>query len=128
MFQHYNYFENRQSRDTRFYLASQGLSKGNMSVELYDNFSNYVPRELPFTKDNELRAYNFAIIDLALYLDTHPDDVNVKTLYDQYVAKFNDLLKTLEQQNGMYTIYSSNVMNNSKNWTWNKSFPWEIDK
>lgn len=125
MFQHYNYFGNQQARDTRFYLASQGLSKGNMSVDLYDNFSNYVPRELPYTKDNELKSYNFAIIDIGLYLDTHPDDMNTKVLYDQYVAKYNELLKTLEQQNGMYYLTSPN---NNKMWQWNKSFPWEVGK
>ena len=47
MFNHYNYFDNSNVRDTRFYVAMQGLSKGNMSQDLYDNFGKYVPRELP---------------------------------------------------------------------------------
>ena len=54
MFNHYNYFDNYGSRDTRFYVALQGLSKGNMSQGLYDNFGNYVPRELPYTDENAL--------------------------------------------------------------------------
>lgn len=125
MFQHYNYFKDYQNRDTKFYLALQGLSKGNMSVELYDNFSNYVPKELPYTKENELKAYNFAIIDLGLYLDTHPNEINVKTLYDQYVAKYNELLAAYEKQNKMYTLTTPNT---TKAWTWNNYFPWELDK
>lgn len=125
MFQHYNYFKDYQNRDTKFYLALQGLSKGNMSVELYDNFSNYVPKELPYTKENELKAYNFAIIDLGLYLDTHPNETNVKTLYDQYVAKYNELLAAYEKQNKMHTLTTPTT---TKVWTWSNYFPWELDK
>ena len=122
MLNHYNYFNNYGMRDTRFYVALQGLSKGNMSQDLYDNFGNYVPRELPYTDENALRAYSFAIVDLGLYLDTHPKDTNVKNLYDQYVAKFNELVKKMETQNKMLNIYSPNT---EKVWTWSSNFPWE---
>ena len=125
MLNHYNYFNNYGNRDTRFYVALQGLSKGNMSQDLYDNFGNYVPRELPYTDENALRAYSFAIIDLGLYLDTHPKDSNVKILYDQYVAKFNELVNNMEAQNKMLNIYSSNT---DKLWTWPTNFPWEVRK
>jgi spore coat protein JB len=122
MFEHYNYFKNYETRDTRFYLALQGLSKGNMSQGLYDAFGNYVPKELPYNLENALRAYNFAIIDLGLYLDTHPDEANVKTLYDQYVAKFNEIKETYKKQNKMLDLKSPNK---DKTWTWSKKFPWE---
>lgn len=125
MLNHYNYFNNYGTRDTRFYVALQGLSKGNMSQDLYDNFGNYVPRELPYTDENALRAYSFAIVDLGLYLDTHPKDTNVKILYDQYVAKFNELVKKMEAQNKMLNIYSPNT---DKVWTWSSNFPWEVRK
>lgn len=122
MFNHYNYFDNYGSRDTRFYVALQGLSKGNMSQGLYDNFGNYVPRELPYTDENALRAYAFAIVDLGLYLDTHPNEANVKILYDQYVAKYNEIVKKMENSNKMLNITTPNT---DKVWTWPKSFPWE---
>lgn len=122
MFNHYNYFDNYGSRDTRFYVALQGLSKGNMSQVLYDNFGNYVPRELPYTDENALRAYAFAIVDLGLYLDTHPNEANVKILYDQYVAKYNEIVKKMEDSNKMLNITTPNT---DKVWTWPKSFPWE---
>ena len=124
MFNHYNYFNNYGTRDTRFYVALQGLSKGNMSQDLYDNFGKYVPKELAYTDENALRAYNFAIIDLGLYLDTHPNDTNVKILYDQYVAKYNELAKKLELQNKMMCLTTPN---NSKEWIWPNKFPWEGD-
>ena len=101
MFQHYNYFGNQQARDTRFYLASQGLSKGNMSIDLYDNFSNYVPKELPFTKDNELKSYNFAIIDIGLYLDTHPEDERALCLH----RKYSRILKDFKARFTKYIFY-----------------------
>lgn len=122
MLEHYNYFNNYPTRDTRFYIALQGLSKGNMSADLYDAFGNYVPKELPYTIENALKAYNFAIIDLGLYLDTHPNDTNVKLLYDQYVAKYNEIKDSYEKQNKMLNLVSKN---NDKTWTWSKQFPWE---
>lgn len=122
MLEHYNYFNNYPTRDTRFYIALQGLSKGNMSADLYDAFGNYVPKELPYTVENALKAYNFAIIDLGLYLDTHPNDANVKILYDQYVAKYNEIKDSYEKQNKMLNLVSKN---NDKTWTWSKRFPWE---
>lgn len=122
MLEHYNYFNNYPTRDTKFYIALQGLSKGNMSADLYDAFGNYVPKELPYTVENALKAYNFAIIDLGLYLDTHPNDANVKTLYDQYVAKYNEIKDSYEKQNKMLNLVSKN---NDKTWTWSKRFPWE---
>lgn len=125
MFNHYNYFDNYGTRDTRFYVALQGLSKGNMSQDLYDNFGNYVPRELPYTDENALRAYAFAIVDLGLYLDTHPSDANVKVLYDQYVVKYNELVKRMQNSNKMLNITTPNT---DKVWTWPTSFPWEARK
>ena len=93
-----------------------------MSADLYDAFGNYVPKELPYTIENALKAYNFAIIDLGLYLDTHPNDTNVKLLYDQYVAKYNEIKDSYEKQNKMLNLVSKN---NDKTWTWSKQFPWE---
>ena len=122
MLEHYNYFNNYPTRDTRFYIALQGLSKGNMSADLYDAFGNYVPKELPYTIENALKAYNFAIIDLVLYIDTQQNDTNVKLLYDQYVAKYNEIKDSYEKQNKMLNIVSKN---NNKTWTWSKQFPWE---
>lgn len=123
MFNHYNYFDNNNVRDTRFYVAMQGLSKGNMSQDLYDNFGKYVPRELPYTEENALRAYSFAIVDLGLYLDTHPNEANVKILYDQYVAKYNEILKNMQAKNKMVNTTTPNT---DKLWTWSATFPWEV--
>ncbi len=125
MLNHYNYFDNYNTRDTKFYVALQGLSKGNMSQELYDNFGKYVPKELAYTDENALRAYSFAIIDLGLYLDTHPNESNVKLLYDQYVAKYNELVRKMEDKNKMLCLNSSNT---DKTWTWQKNLPWEVNK
>ncbi len=125
MLNHYNYFNNYGTRDTRFYVAMQGLSKGNMSQDLYDNFGNYVPRELPYTDENALRAYAFAIVDLGLYLDTHPNEANVKVLYDQYVSKYNEIVKRMENSNKMLNLTTPNK---DKVWTWPATFPWEARK
>ena len=56
-----------------------------MDVALYDPFANYVAKKLD-DKDPKvlLRAFLFAMIDLQLYLDVHPDDVVVKDLFTQF--------------------------------------------
>lgn len=128
MLQYYNYFKNynhhgsASNNNNQFYSPIQGLSKGNMNPELYRDYDNYVQEELPYNQETELKAYNFAIIDLGLYLDIHPNDVNVKALYDQYVAKYQELSKQLEQQKDMIYLTSEN---DDQMWTWPNSFPWE---
>ena len=74
------------SKNLKYYVAIDGLSKGNMDATLYDPFGNYVPRKLDENNPlNLLRAYQFALIDLQLYLDTHPNDVVTKELFDKYL-------------------------------------------
>lgn len=53
------------SKNLKYYVAIDGLSKGNMDATLYDPFGNYVPRKLDENNPlNLLRAYQFALIDL----------------------------------------------------------------
>lgn len=127
MLQYYNYFKNyghqsEENLNNQFYDPIQGLSKGNMSPILYRGYKNYIPKELIKDKKMELKAYNFAIIDLRLYLDTHPNDPQVKNLYDQYVRKYDELL--MEEQ----TTMNGNISeDNEQTKIWLKNFPWECD-
>ena len=94
MFNHYNYFDNNNVRDTRFYVAMQGLSKGNMSQDLYDNFGKYVPRELPYTEENALRALELVKKDSRLGWEPSMDYIGGEKAIDwklrhlEYVLEF----------------------------------------
>ena len=39
----------------------------------------------------QLKCYRFAIIELGLYLDTHPDDEKALCLHREYTKRFMDL-------------------------------------
>ena len=41
----------------------------------------------------QLRAYKFSIIELGLYLDTHPDDEKALCLHREYCKKAKELSK-----------------------------------
>lgn len=111
-------------KNLKFYVAIDGYSKGNMDATLYDPFGNYVPRKLddnnPF---NLLRAYQFALIDLQLYLDTHPTDVVTKELFDKYLNEYNKMKNFYEEKCGPLTLDSE--ANEGKVWKWQKNWPFE---
>lgn len=128
---HINYFDlnhlnqelaNNQRASVKFALAVEGLSKGNMDVSLYDPFANYVSKKLD-EKDPKvvLRAYLFAMIDLQLYLDVHPDDVVVKELFNKYLEEFRKMKEEIERKEGPLTFDSE--YNLTKNWVWEQNWP-----
>lgn len=74
---------------------------------------------------NRLRALDFSLIEIGLFLDTHPN--NAKAL-----AYFNKLNAEREKVNNEYTEkFGPLVMTDSKSadsWDWVKSaWPWEME-
>lgn len=115
--------QNRISSDTlKYYVATDGLEKGNMDSNLYNQFGNYVPRKLD-TNDPRilLMSYNFALIDLQLYLDMHPTDIVSKELFDKYLDAYLKIKEQYETNNGPLTIDSK--FNLGKTWKWQKNWP-----
>lgn len=119
----------RVSSDTlKFYVATDGLSKGNMDSTLYSQYGNYVPRKLDTTNPKILlMSYHFALIDLQLYLDTHPNDVVSKELFDKYLEEYIKIKRQYETMHGPLTLDSS--FNLGKTWKWQSNWPFsEGDK
>lgn len=115
------YQKNQKPNNLSFYLALDGLSKGNMDSTLYNQFQNYVPRELD--KNNPLHllmAYQFALIDLQLYLDTRPNDLVVKELFNNYQKDYLQAKQNYEKINGPITLSSED---NTTMWNWQKNWP-----
>lgn len=44
-----------------------------------------------------LKAYNFMLIDLQLYLDVHPEDENVKELFNEYVRRWHETKENVQK-------------------------------
>lgn len=72
----------------------------------------------------KISTYGFAMLDLQIFLDTHPNDE--KTL--SKIRKFRDILQPLREE------YERNYgpltkSEDTNNWTWvNAPWPWESEE
>lgn len=110
----------------------KGLEKGNLFKNLYDPYKNYQYASLsPKTEREKLLydilKYKFAMNDLALYLDTHPNNQNYITLYNKYLSEEKKACNEYEKKYGPLTLDSPYLENSP--WMWFKSpWPWEGTK
>ena len=70
---------------------------------------------------HEIMSLNFAINDLTLYLDTHPNDTKAICLHNEYVQKVSILKEDYEKLYGPLTI---NFISNTWDWI-DEPWPWE---
>ena len=69
----------------------------------------------------QIKEYQFAITDIALYLDTHPEDQRALCLHREYTRILKDLRNKYQKVYGPLTIeYPCNK------WRWlEEPWPWE---
>lgn len=69
----------------------------------------------------EIMSLNFAINDLVLYLDTHPNDSRAIRMHGEYSEK---LMKLTEKYQKLYGPLTVNFV--SDTWDWiDQPWPWE---
>ena len=69
----------------------------------------------------EIKCLNFAIIELAEYLDTHPNDRKAICLHREYTNELNELKDKYQRIFGPLTIYFP-----CNKWRWlEEPWPWE---
>lgn len=70
---------------------------------------------------NQIKCYAFAIQELALYLDTHPEDEKALCLHNKYAKEYKVLTDKYQKVYGPLTInYPCNK------WRWiEEPWPWE---
>ena len=108
----------------------QGFIRGNMFGEQYDAYKNYKPMELNPNNEREallyqLLQYKFALTDLNLYLDTHPNDREMLQLYQKYLSMEKQICDKYESMYGPLTLDSNKIESNT--WVWkNSPWPWEV--
>jgi len=74
-----------QLEDSPKYDAKKALVRGTLYPGLDLPFMGMVnQKERPVTPTTELQALGFAVQELALYLDTHPEDKEALALYRSY--------------------------------------------
>jgi len=72
---------------------------------------------------NKISKAGFVLNDLALYLDTHPTDINALRHYEFYQKKHSELTREYESR---YNSLTRKMTGNSDRWTWTDGpWPWE---
>ncbi len=71
-----------------------------------------------------IHAYDFAILELGLFLDTHPNNTEALRKRQELQRKRKELVAEYESRFGPYIVKSTQVKGNR--WTWvDNPWPWE---
>lgn len=72
-----------------------------------------------------IAACDFAIVELHLFLDSHPNDNAAATKLDEYVLESNELRREFEGKFGPLNAMTKD----SNRWAWiSNPWPWDIIK
>lgn len=83
-----------------------------------------MPREF-YQILHELQAVDFVINDLVLYLDTHQDDQQALSQFNQFQRRKQTLTQQFEASFG--TLGGSGGGQAGQRWTWTESpWPWQV--
>ncbi len=74
---------------------------------------------------HELQAVDFVLLELTLYLDTHPDDQQAIQQFNQYVQVKKQLMHQVEQIYGPLQQYGNSFSGCPWNWK-DAPWPWQI--
>ena len=71
----------------------------------------------------KLMAYKFAINDMSLFLNTHPDDEKALKYHNEYVWEYNKIKEEYEKEYGPITFETE-----MDSWKWvTEKWPWEVE-
>ena len=121
-----NYYSMRNS--SYLFKPTEGYDVGNLFQNLYDEYKNYKPRKLEGRNEKE-RAYldlsriAFAMHEVNLYLDTHPDDRMMIQLFNDYRKMYVEMEAKFEREYGPITTCSEAM--ESFPFAWTNS--WEVN-
>ena len=128
-YKYYDYLYRNNMNNQNLFNPQEGFIKGNMFSNLYSQYKNYMPQRLnPMNEQEkllyELDSIGFAMHDLNLYLDMHPEDQSMVALFNDYRRKLEELTKNYESMYGPLTVNSNEMENKTFSWV-NTSWPWE---
>ena len=82
--------------------------------------NNNMSREMMMQR---VREAAFALIDIGMYLDTHPDDEKAMDYYNKYQQMYKEAVRDYEEHFGPIRV---NGVNTCDGWTWTEGpWPWE---
>lgn len=113
-----------QGPDPEKYSRERALEQGTLYPDLNLPFHLKVnPGRLADTPLNQLRALDFAIQELGLYLDTHPYDAEAFALFREYVAMAKTAKAAYVEQHGPL-VQADAAKDGSYTWG-NGPWPWQ---
>ncbi|MDZ5473626.1 spore coat protein CotJB [Bacillus sp. 31A1R] len=72
----------------------------------------------------EIQTVDFVLVELTLYLDTHPNDQQAIYQYNQFAQYSKQVKQKFEEKFGPLQQGS---LNNSNQWSWNSTpWPWQV--
>ena len=124
-----NYYSMRNS--SYLFRLTEGYDVGNLFQNLYDEYKNYKPRKLEGRNEKEkayleLSRIAFAMHEVNLYLDTHPDDRMMIQLFNDYRKMYIEMEEKYENAYGPITTCSNAMEGVPFAWV-EKTFPWEVN-
>ncbi len=108
--------------------SNEGFLRGNMFCKEYEPYKNMKYKNLKPTTEREALLYKimemeFAVNDLNLYLDLHPEDMMIYEKFKMYVKECMHLKEEYARIYGPLTL--DEVNKNTYEWLKN---PWPWDK
>jgi spore coat protein JB len=85
-------------------------------------------RQLPaeyYQTLEQLQAVDFVLVELTLYLDTHPTDMDAINQFNQFSKERRQLKKAFEREFGPLLQYGNSY--SAYPWNWADSpWPWQV--
>ena len=76
--------------------------------------------------EKRLSAAQFAVWEIHLFLDTHPNDEEALAAYNKYLARYEELYQQFTEK---YGALSAQNTADDKNWQWvDAPWPWDSMK
>ena len=113
--------------NNKLYSSNEGLSKGNMFKDEYKPYKNYTPSKLDAMSEKgkillKLYETDFALNDISLYLDLHPEDNYMYEKFQNYVSEYEKYKKMYEDKFGPL----DKTCDNFSEYVWiNNPWPWD---
>jgi spore coat protein JB len=115
-----------QQNNPQTYTAKKGVIRGTLFPGLDLPFMGKVNNtELSNTPMHELQALSFALVELGLYLDTHPKDTQALELFHSYHELMDKGIAQYEATYGPL-IQKNSSKNGSYDWL-NNPWPWDYE-
>ena len=116
-----------QQFDSPTYSPLQGLESGTMFPVLNKPFYGNAVRDLTEREIllKKISTYEFAALDLQIYLDTHPHDTAMIQKMNGFKEKLKPLVEEYEEKFGPL----KKSMTSTNMWSWIKGpWPWENEE